>query len=129
MARLTLHFIWRLLLRSICFWDVTTPPTSRYPPIDHACPGVAWTRNPGAFDPDGDRLSYELVVPYSDRRTEVINYKDPNNEKFYNNYNNANEAGTDRPTFSIDATTGAITWDSPGAIGEYNIAFHVIEWR
>ena len=64
------------------------------PLIDHACPGVAWTHNPGAFDLDGDRLSYELVVPYSDRRTEVINYKDPTNYKFYNNYNNANEAGT-----------------------------------
>ncbi len=34
-----------------------------------------------------------------------------------------------QPTFSIDPVTGTITWDAPGAIGEYNIAFHIIEWR
>jgi hypothetical protein len=111
------------------FWDVTTPPSSKYLPSITLALVLPWTHNPGAFDPDGDRLSYEMVVPYSDRRTEVINYKDPNNAKFYNNYNNANEAGTGPPTFSIDANTGTITWDAPGAIGEYNIAFHVIEWR
>ena len=111
------------------FLGCNNTPKLLIPPIDHACPGVAWFHNPGAFDPDGDSLSYALVVPFSDRRTEVVNYKAPNNEKFYNNFGNANEDATGPPTFSIDPITGTITWDAPGAIGEYNIAFHIIEWR
>jgi len=111
------------------FLGCNNTPRLLVPPIDHACPGVAWTHNPGAYDPDGDSLSYSMQVPYSDRNTQVINYKDPNNPKFYTNYGTANEAGTGQPTFSIDPVSGTITWDSPGAIGEYNIAFHIIEWR
>ncbi len=88
-----------------------------------------FTHNPGAFDPDGDSLSYELVVPFSDRNTEVINYKAPNDAKFYTNFGTGNETGTDAPTFAIDPIDGTVTWDAPGAIGEYNIAFHIIEWR
>ncbi|HEX6223165.1 MAG TPA: fibronectin type III domain-containing protein, partial [Chryseolinea sp.] len=122
-------FYLETLIKIDAFLGCNNTPKLKIPPIDHACPGVAWTHNPGAFDPDGDRLTYELVVPYSDRRTEVINYKDPNDPKFYNNYNSANEAGLGPPTFSIDSNTGTVTWDAPGAIGEYNIAFHVIEWR
>ena len=112
------------------FLGCNDTPKLLVPPIDHACPGVAWTHNPGAFDPNKeDSLSFALVVPFSDRRTQVVNYKAPNDPKFYTNYQTANEAGTGPPTFSIDPVTGTITWDAPGAIGEYNIAFHVIEWR
>ena len=128
-ASVNTTFYLETVIKIDAFLGCNNTPKLLIPPIDHACPGVAWTHNPGAFDPDGDRLSYELVVPYSDRRTEVINYKDPNNSKFYNNFNNANEEGTGPPTFSIDPVTGTITWDAPGAIGEYNIAFHIIEWR
>lgn len=111
------------------FLGCNNTPRLLIPPIDHACPGVTWTHNPGAYDPDGDSLSYSMQVPYSDRNTQVINYKDPNNAKFYTNFGQANEAGTGPPTFSIDPVSGTLTWDAPGAIGEYNIAFHIIEWR
>lgn len=111
------------------FLGCNNTPNLLVAPIDQACSGVAFTHNPGAYDPDGDSLSYEMEIPYSDRNSEVINYKDPNDPKFYTNYNTANEAGAGPPTFSIDPISGTITWDAPGAIGEYNIAFHVIEWR
>ncbi|MBL0744942.1 gliding motility-associated C-terminal domain-containing protein [Chryseolinea lacunae] len=111
------------------FLGCNNTPKLLVPPIDHACPGVAWTHNPGAFDPDGDSLSYSMEVPFSDRKTQVINYKNPNDPKFYNNFGNANENGNGPPTFSINPISGTITWDSPGAVGEYNIAFHIIEWR
>jgi hypothetical protein len=111
------------------FLGCNNTPKLLIPPIDHACPGVAWSHNPGAYDPDGDSLSYEMAIPYSDIATEVINYADPNTQKFYTNFNNANEIGTGPPTFAINPVTGTITWDAPGAIGEYNIAFHIIEWR
>jgi len=105
-------------------------PYLSIPPIDRACPGVAFTHNPGAYDPDDeDSLSYEMVVPFADRNTEVLNYRDPNSAQFYTNFNNGNEAQNGPPEFNIDSVTGTITWDAPGAVGEYNIAFHVVEWR
>lgn len=110
------------------FLGCNNTPRLLVPPIDLACSGVAWSHNPGAFDPDGDSLSFSLQIPFSDRNTEVINYKSPNDRKFYTNFETASEAGTP-PTFSINPVTGTITWDSPGAVGEYNIAFHIIEWR
>jgi len=111
------------------FLGCNNTPNLLIAPIDQACTGVAFTHNPGAYDPDGDSLSYEMVVPFSDRNTEVINYKDPNDAKFYTNYGTANETGDGPPTFGIDPISGTITWNAPGAIGEYNIAFNVIEWR
>src|SRR5688572_12718823 len=106
-------------------------PVLLYAPIDEACSGVAFTHNPGAYDPDGDSISYELVVPYRDRNTPVNNYRDPNNVGFYGglDYGTANETGDGEPTFKIDATDGTLTWDAPGQAGEYNVAFIVKEWR
>jgi hypothetical protein len=111
------------------FLGCNNTPKLLIPPIDQACTGVAWTHNPGAYDPDGDSLSFSMQVPYSTGGTPVINYKDPNDPKFYTNFGAGNEVGTGPPTFSIDPITGTITWDAPGAVGEYNIAFHIIEWR
>lgn len=114
------------------FLGCNNSPKLLVPPIDHACVGAAWTHNPGAYDPDtnyDDSLSYSLEIPFSDRNTTVVNYRPPNDQSFYTNFNTGNEAGVGRPTFSIDPITGTITWDSPGRVGEYNIAFHVIEWR
>ncbi len=111
------------------FLGCNNTPRLLIAPIDQACSGVAFSHNPGAYDPDGDSISFALAVPYSDRNTEVINYKSPNDPKFYTNYGTANETGTGTPTFAIDPVTGTITWDAPGAMGEYNIAFHIIEWR
>ncbi|HEY3404469.1 MAG TPA: gliding motility-associated C-terminal domain-containing protein [Ohtaekwangia sp.] len=109
------------------FLGCSTPPTLDNPPIDRACSGAAWSHNPGANDPD-DSISYQMVVPFQKRNTEVVNYAPPNAPQFYTNYEQGNEAGTGPPTFSID-NEGTITWDAPGAPGEYNIAFIVIEWR
>ncbi|HTE28776.1 MAG TPA: hypothetical protein VK666_00270, partial [Chryseolinea sp.] len=111
------------------FLGCNNTPRLLVAPIDQACSGAAFTHNPGAYDPDGDSLSYEMVVPFSDRNTEVINYKSPNDAKFYTNFGTANEEGTGTPTFAINAVDGTITWNAPGAVGEYNIAFHIIEWR
>jgi hypothetical protein len=99
------------------------------PPIDRACTGIAWFHNPGAYDPDGDSLSYELVVPFRDRNTTVVNYRDPAHTSYYSNFQQGNEDGSGPPSFRINSIDGTITWDSPGTIGEYNIAFIIREWR
>ncbi len=109
-------------------------PQLLVPPIDKACTGQAWFHNPGAFDPDpGDSLSFQLIFPKRGKGTSVVNYRDPANEAFYTgiglDYGSANEAGTGEPSLTIDPVTGTLVWDAPGAPGEYNIAFLIIEWR
>lgn len=111
------------------FLGCNSTPRLRVPPIDRGCTGVAWFHNPGAYDPDGDSLSYELAVPFSALNRTVLNYRDPAAQGFYTNYANGNETGTGPPSFAINPVDGTLTWDSPGSIGEYNIAFVVREWR
>ncbi len=119
------------------------PPILLVPPIDEGCTGVRWTHNPGAYDPDGDSLSYSLYVPQQGgvydatgnftSGVPVSGYEVPDAKKFYTQINlpypDVREDGTGPPIFAIDATTGTITWDAPGEAGEYNIAFFITEWR
>jgi hypothetical protein len=115
------------------FLGCDNSPKLLVPPIDKACTGSAWYHNPGAYDPDGDSLSYELTIPKQAKGQDVNNYRDPNSRDFYDriglNYGSSNETQDGPPTFSINSTTGTILWNAPGAPGEYNIAFLIIEWR
>ncbi len=115
------------------FLGCSNTPRLLVPPIDKGCTGAAFFHNPGAYDPDGDSISFEITIPKREKDTPVFGYLDPNNQKFYSsiglNYGTANEEGTGTPTFSINPTTGTLLWDSPGAPGEYNIAFVIKEWR
>lgn len=112
------------------FLGCNNTPILLIPPIDKGCTGVAFEHNPGASDPDGDSLSYQLVIPFKDRNTTVDGYQDPNKPTFYTgDYNTANETQDGPPTFTINPSTGTVSWNAPGVEGEYNIAFHIIEWR
>ncbi|HEX5172227.1 MAG TPA: gliding motility-associated C-terminal domain-containing protein [Cyclobacteriaceae bacterium] len=114
------------------FLGCNNSPRLLVAPIDQACTGVAFFHNPGAYDPDGDSLSYELVVPYSDNDLPVVRYQDPaanSPRQFYTDYDIGNENGDGPPSFVIDPVTGTIEWNSPGKAGEYNIAFVIKEWR
>ncbi len=115
------------------FLGCDNTPQLLVPPIDEGCTGVAWFHNPGAYDPDGDSLSYALFIPKQAENVDVPGYVAPNSKKFYDaaglQFSQANEAGNGPPTFSINSVTGTITWDAPGEAGEYNIAFLIIEWR
>jgi CHU_C Type IX secretion signal domain len=115
------------------FLGCSNTPRLLVPPIDKGCTGAAFFHNPGAYDPDGDSLSYELTVPKRDKGVFVNGYLDPNAKTFYDrsglDYNTANEDGNGPPTFSIDPVTGTLLWDAPGAPGEYSIAFLIKEWR
>lgn len=115
------------------FLGCDNSPRLLVPPIDKACTGAAFYHNPGAFDPDGDSLSYELTIPKRDKGIDVNNYRSPDAKEFYDrvglNYGTANEAGNGPPSLTINPVTGTIIWDSPGASGQYNIAFMIKEWR
>ena len=104
-----------------------TVPILVVPPLDRACFKSAFFHTSGAYDIDGDSLSYEISVPASNPTT-LANYTTPNNPRFYSNFNQGNEAGNAAPTFFINPVSGLLTWDAPGTIGEYNIAFKIIEF-
>lgn len=80
-------------------------------PIQDACLNQPWVHNPVAVDPDGDSLSYEPAVCLGLFGQPIEGYTFPG------------------PSYTIDPTTGTISWVAPTLAGEYNIAFIVREWR
>jgi gliding motility-associated-like protein len=92
------------------------------PPVDNACYCKRYIHNPGAYDPDGDSLSYSLISCRGDFGQPLSCYFIPSG-------------------VSINAVTGDMTWTCPGAntidcngnnaggIGEYNLAILITEWR
>ena len=111
------------------FFGLNNSPVLLIPPIDNGVVGIRYIHNPGAFDPDGDSLSYELQIPAQDDNNQVVNYRFPNFEDFYTNFNEGKEDLSGPPIFSLDSITGDLVWDAPGSEGEYNFAFRVVEWR
>lgn len=88
------------------------------PPIDEGCVGQRFIHSPGAFDPDGDSLSFELVSPLQSMGEPVNDYllpdriaPGPTNQIFFNSDN------------------GEFIWDAPALAGEYNIAIKISEFR
>jgi gliding motility-associated-like protein len=92
------------------------------PPVDNACYCKPYLHNPGAYDPDGDSLSYALVNCQGDFGTPLDCYFIPSG-------------------ISINAATGDLYWVCPGAntpncngnqtggAGDYNVAIQINEWR
>lgn len=106
-------------------------------PLDSAALGQRFIHNPGAFDIDGDSLSYKLTIP---RKAQVSpgtgattglgefipEYLEPNT---VGPPPVLNSAGTGPATYSIDPRTGDLIWDAPRQAGQYNVAFVIEEWR
>ena len=87
------------------------------PAIENACIGQRWEHNPGAYDPDGDSLSYDLVACAGFECLPIEGFVQPNEVE---------GAGGD---FSVEPLTGTVVWDAPGLAGEYNMALRIREWR
>lgn len=92
------------------FAGPSSTPVLLNAPIDEACVGRRYEHNPGAYDPDGDSLSYELAICAGEFGEEISGYSFP-------------------PGVTINAVTGDLVWDAPTQQGEYNFAIRVIEWR
>ncbi len=92
------------------FAGPSSTPILLNPPVDDACVERIYEHNPGAYDPDGDSLSYDLVVCAGELGEPIAGYTFPNG-------------------ITINAVTGDLIWDSPQQQGEYNFAIRVIEWR
>ena len=87
------------------------------PAQQNACLFQTWIHNPGAYDPDGDLLTYDLV-PCRGFNSEVIpNYFPPD------------EVSPGDDSFTIDPVYGDVIWDAPEIPGIYNVALRIQEWR
>ncbi|GAB4236450.1 MAG: hypothetical protein Tsb0034_11100 [Ekhidna sp.] len=124
----TLIVLDALILNSTPFFTV--------PPIDQGVVGAIFEHNPGAFDPDGDSLSYYFTTPKQASGQDVSGYRSLIDPNFYDNFSQGNSTRDGEPTLEIDPVTGTLTWDAPGGATipdmenrEFNVAFVVEEWR
>lgn len=102
------------------FTGANTAPEFTSPPLDQACNGICFYHNPGAYDVDGDSLSYELTFSRGIDQNGNIGVAIPGYT-----YPDTGPGGT----FSIHPTQGTLVWCVPQKAGEYNVAFVVKEWR
>jgi gliding motility-associated-like protein len=83
------------------------------PPIDQAAINHVFIHNPGAFDPDGDSISYSLGVCTEEDGEPIEGYELP-------------EASN---SIYVDPVTGDFVWNTPVDTGIYNVAINITEWR
>lgn len=95
------------------FLGVNNSPVLLNSPIDLGCVNMPFIHNPGAYDVDGDSISYKLTICKTEDGQEIKGYSIP----------------TSSNSFSMDPISGDLLWDSPLLIGEYNVAFLIEEWR
>jgi gliding motility-associated-like protein len=107
------------------FIGVNNSPVLTIPPVDNGAINVRYIHNPGAFDPDGDSLAYELDLPKQQYQRPVNNYRSPGSAEF----SFSQEDGTTPAYLSIDEIYGDLIWDAPGTAGQFNVAFRIKEYR
>ncbi|GAA0880551.1 hypothetical protein GCM10009119_35210 [Algoriphagus jejuensis] len=107
------------------FIGVNNSPVLTIPPVDNGAINVRYIHNPGAYDPDGDSLSYAMDVPKQAFQRPVNNYRSPASPEF----SFSQEDGTTPAFLRIDPQFGDLIWDAPGTAGQFNVAFRIIEWR
>lgn len=95
------------------FLGPNSSPELLNPPIDNACLNHTFIHNPGAFDIDGDSISYSLIFCRGEDGLNVPGYSYPSSSN----------------SFSIDPISGDLVWDTPVQGGEYNFAILITEWR
>jgi hypothetical protein len=106
-------FIYSELIINPFMGGYNNSPILLIPPIDNACVEQPFYHNPGAYDVDGDSLSYRLVTCYGAMGLPIPGYTLPPATNF----------------LTLDSITGDLLWDSPPNQGEYNIAILIEEWR
>jgi len=87
-------------------------------PLDNACIDKLFIHNTGAYDPDGDSLSFSLVSCKALDGLPIPGYTYPDQWP----------PGSDNQIY-LDQASGNFFWDTPQLQGEYNIAILIQEWR
>lgn len=99
------------------FQGFNNSPQLLQPPIDIGCVGQTFRHNPNAYDPDGDSLAYELIIPLQTENEEVPDYRFPDQ---------INPVGN---SIFLNPVTGDFVWITPRKAGDYNIAILIKEYR
>ena len=82
-------------------------------PIDKACVGRLFIHNPGAYDPDGDSIAYELVKSKTYDGLPAPGYFFPPASS----------------SITVDPLNGDVIWDKPSQAGQFNISILIKEYR
>lgn len=106
-------FAIRTTLQISSLLGTNNTPELTNPPVDKAFKGKVFIHNPGAYDPDGDSISYRLTTCLGENGQPIPDYSLPP-------YSNE---------LRVDSISGDLIWDSPTATGIYNIAMVIEEWR
>jgi len=106
-------FIYSELLINPFIGGYNNSPVLLLPPIDNACVNQPFLHNPGAWDEDGDSLSYRLVPCMGAMGLPIPGYTLP--------------PASD--SLTLNPVTGDFLWVTPPQQGEYNVAILVEEWR
>lgn len=99
--------------------------------IDEAVVGSVYRYNPGAYDPNGDSLSYEHVpsrqfITGTNVSAVVNNYQNPAVRS--GGRDSSNLEG--RPaTMILNPVTGDLVWNVPRIVGQFNTAIKIVQWR
>lgn len=99
-------------------FGINNSPVLQNPPIDQATINERFIHNPSAHDPDGDSLSYKLIVPKGRNGKAIPTYQYPDEEP-----DNMDD------TIYLDPIRGDFIWTTPKGVGEYNIAIEISEYR
>ncbi len=95
------------------FLGINNSPELLNPPVDDGCAGQPFFHNTGAWDPDGDSLSYKITKCRGMEGLVIPGYSYPETSGI----------------FEIDPISGTLSWEDPVLQGEYNISILVEEWR
>lgn len=106
-------FIYSELVINPFIGGYNNSPVLLLPPIDNACVNQPFLHNPGAWDIDGDSLSFRLVTCMGAMGLPIPGYTLP--------------PASD--SLNLNPVTGDFYWVTPPQQGEYNIAILVEEWR
>jgi gliding motility-associated-like protein len=107
------------------FLGLNRSPILTLAPLDLATARQRYVHNPGAIDPDGDSLSYELTICKKAKDVNVDGYRNLDDPSF----RATTEDQTGAAFARMNPITGDLVWDAPLQPGQYNVAFFVNEWR
>ncbi|MFN3529972.1 MAG: gliding motility-associated C-terminal domain-containing protein [Bacteroidia bacterium] len=95
------------------FLGPNSSPVLNFPPIDNGCVNRLFVHNPGAVDPDGDSLSFELTPCRGEDGLPISSFFYP----------------APFPILQVNSFSGDFIWNVPTQPGIYNFAVIIREWR
>ncbi|MFC6998424.1 T9SS type A sorting domain-containing protein [Rufibacter roseus] len=106
-------------------------PVFQTPLVTTASRNQVFYHLPGGYDADGDSLSYKVVPVKTRGGTSSCGNPLAETGGGYQGLENfLGNAAPDAPAgFRMDHNTGFISWNTPGSLGQYALAYEVEEWR